>query len=65
MLKMVLQKYKLIINISKGNIALFVKSTILEWAGRVWRSKNSIMKSILVNNINRKISRIATMVGCS
>ncbi|XP_025415570.1 uncharacterized protein LOC112687196 [Sipha flava] len=41
----------------KGNIVQFVKGTRLEWAGHVWRADNSIVKKVLVNNLNRKRPR--------
>ncbi|XP_008189884.1 uncharacterized protein LOC103311866 [Acyrthosiphon pisum] len=41
----------------KGNIIQFIKGTRLEWAGHVWRADNSIVKKVLVNNLNRKRPR--------
>ena len=41
----------------KGSITQFVKGTRLEWAGHVWRADNSIVKTVLVNNLNRKRPR--------
>lgn len=41
----------------KGSIEQFVKSAKLEWAGNVWRAYHSIVKTVLVNNLNRKIPR--------
>jgi len=41
----------------KGNIVQFIKDTRLEWAGHVWRADNSIVKKVLVNNLNRKRPR--------
>jgi hypothetical protein len=38
----------------KGNIVQFIRGTRLEWAGHVWRADNSIVKKVLVNNLNRK-----------
>ncbi|KAL4125800.1 hypothetical protein QTP88_010040 [Uroleucon formosanum] len=41
----------------KGNIVQFVKGTRMEWAGHVWRADNSIVKKVIVNNLNRKRPR--------
>jgi len=41
----------------KGSITQFVKGTRLEWAGHAWRADNSIVKKVLVNNLNRKRPR--------
>jgi len=37
-----------------GSIVQFVKGAILEWAVHVWRPVNSIVNTVLVNNLNRK-----------
>jgi len=44
---------------SYGSTVQFVKdATILEWADYVWGADNSIVKTVLVNNLNsRKIPR--------
>jgi hypothetical protein len=41
----------------KGNIVQLIKDTRLEWAGHVWREDNSIVKKVLVNNLNRNKPR--------
>jgi len=37
-----------------GSIVQFVKGARLEWAGHALRADNSIDKTVLVNNLNRK-----------
>jgi len=37
----------------KGSIVQFVKGVRLEWAGHVSRADNSIVRTVLVNNMNR------------
>jgi len=41
----------------KGSIVQFVKGMRLEWAGHVWKADNTIVKTILVNNVNSKRPR--------
>jgi len=41
----------------KGSITQFVKATRLEWSGHVWRADNSIVKTVLANNLSRKRPR--------
>jgi len=41
----------------KESIVQFIKRSRLEWAGHVWKTNNSLIKTVLVNNINRKRPR--------
>jgi len=38
------------------DIVQFVDSSILAWAGHTWRADGSLIKILMVNQINRKIS---------
>lgn len=38
----------------KGSIIQFIKDASLEWAGHVWRTDNSTIKTVHVNNLNKK-----------
>lgn len=37
----------------------------LKWAGHVWKAKNTIDKTVPINDINKKRLTEAIMVGCS